>query len=1082
LKKIKNRVLILVLLFLLNLSIFGLHNSFDKISTDFIDRFSLNLSDPGKSLLHTYDFEDDIPGQDPTGNTLIVVESASTGTVNIDNLGDEQQNHVKLNKTGGTVPVRLYDNFSFYGQDFKEGELHFKFSHDNSIYGIHFRNSTGNVFLVDLWDGHIGHWGAPQTIYASYTTHQWTNLTIFYNISLGWMFEIDGVRYGDGYSYPFENGGSYGGPSGLTEVRWQSAFSASDGYLRLDDIAFYYETDNVINIFTPESKEYNKGMDGYYPATYGFEDAQSETLPSYCYYTAWGTTPDYTNSYTKVIDEKTDSAGNSHKNVLVLNDRSSSGCCGANLNFTKHASEIARNCTIEFYFYIRTEGASYYVSHFEINGNNGRLCQFALDNTQGGLNDPEIKYWNTTGSYHTGVYQEWNKWYRYSIDISCDGGYLGLGANQYRFRVYNDTGDLIYTSIDMGFENLYPLTGGPNKFRMSSSETQTLVYEYLDAFSITGLQDKYLIGDNVHEGLLLSFEHSTALDWIGYSLDGQDNKSILGNTTIPMPEDGIHTIQVFGNDTLGNMHQSDVRYFTVDFPIDIITPEAKTYTNPMDGYYPATYGFEYDQNDDSPKGWVENSGLNGYAKVIGGIGGHNKVLECYSSSSGDSRIDTSIFFAPQEYGSFEFWWYKSSSYTSAAIVDFWGESTNCSISIRVDHWPSENNEKVEYQTGASGYLDTGYTYYSDNKWMHFRIDFNCNSDTYSLWIDQVKYLDNIDFIWSNDETGINQMRFDSYNTANAVLYYVDAVSFSWDSNYDIGDNLYEGLLLSFENSTILDWIGYSLDHQSVKAIWGNNTFSMPENGLHSIQVFGNDSLGIIYHSAIRYFTVNLEYINIITPENITYTEPMSGYYPATYGFENDEIGTFPEAWSQILPSGGSCEILESLDNHKNIINLTDTVLSEQIGILNNLSNREDGTIDLYYLTEDSNKRNIFTLYETDSTDGIYLRVDSGYLTYRTDAYYNIIPILNNRWYHISIKFNSTIDKFWITINGTIFGGSSGYDYRASNANMRHFQITSSIYHEDYSFYIDAIGYSWDPNYNIGDNMNEGFREHYYTNA
>jgi len=106
-------------------------------------------------------------------------------------------------------------------------------------------------------------------------------------------------------------------------------------------------------------------------------------------------------------------------------------------------------------------------------------------------------------------------------------------------------------------------TGGPNRIKMVSSESQTQVYEYLDAFSITGLQDNYEIGDNLNEGLLLSFENYTALDWMGYSLDGQNNKTILGNSTIPMPKDGVHTIQVFGNDSLGELYKSEVRKFTI---------------------------------------------------------------------------------------------------------------------------------------------------------------------------------------------------------------------------------------------------------------------------------------------------------------------------------------------------------------------------------------------------------------------------------------------------------------------------------------------------------------------------------------
>ena len=54
------------------------------------------------------------------------------------------------------------------------------------------------------------------------------------------------------------------------------------------------------------------------------------------------------------------------------------------------------------------------------------------------------------------------------------------------------------------------------------------------------------------------------MDWQGYSLDGQANKTILGNATIPMPVDGGHNIQVFGNDTMGTMYESNLRYFTVN--------------------------------------------------------------------------------------------------------------------------------------------------------------------------------------------------------------------------------------------------------------------------------------------------------------------------------------------------------------------------------------------------------------------------------------------------------------------------------------------------------------------------------------
>ena len=61
----------------------------------------------------------------------------------------------------------------------------------------------------------------------------------------------------------------------------------------------------------------------------------------------------------------------------------------------------------------------------------------------------------------------------------------------------------------------------------------------------------------------LIFTANEPLDWIGYSLDGQENQTIPGNITLPELIDGSHTIVVFANDTVGNMGASEVVFFTV---------------------------------------------------------------------------------------------------------------------------------------------------------------------------------------------------------------------------------------------------------------------------------------------------------------------------------------------------------------------------------------------------------------------------------------------------------------------------------------------------------------------------------------
>ena len=59
--------------------------------------------------------------------------------------------------------------------------------------------------------------------------------------------------------------------------------------------------------------------------------------------------------------------------------------------------------------------------------------------------------------------------------------------------------------------------------------------------------------------------------------------------------------------------------------ITIITPENKTYTAPMSGYYPGTFGFENDLAGEFPTGFVR-SGSDDVVEVIEGVAGHDKVL------------------------------------------------------------------------------------------------------------------------------------------------------------------------------------------------------------------------------------------------------------------------------------------------------------------------------------------------------------------------------------------------------------------------------------------------------------------------
>ncbi len=56
--------------------------------------------------------------------------------------------------------------------------------------------------------------------------------------------------------------------------------------------------------------------------------------------------------------------------------------------------------------------------------------------------------------------------------------------------------------------------------------------------------------------------HQTA-SWMGYSLDGQDNVTVVGNTTMIGLSDKLHQVIVYANNTAGDMGSSEQVYFTV---------------------------------------------------------------------------------------------------------------------------------------------------------------------------------------------------------------------------------------------------------------------------------------------------------------------------------------------------------------------------------------------------------------------------------------------------------------------------------------------------------------------------------------
>jgi hypothetical protein len=75
----------------------------------------------------------------------------------------------------------------------------------------------------------------------------------------------------------------------------------------------------------------------------------------------------------------------------------------------------------------------------------------------------------------------------------------------------------------------------------------------------------------------LTFTVSKPPQWVGYSLDGGANVTIAGNTTIS-PNEGLHYLIIYANDTSGKIGVSDIIYFTVD-----VTPPVAVFSYSIKG-------------------------------------------------------------------------------------------------------------------------------------------------------------------------------------------------------------------------------------------------------------------------------------------------------------------------------------------------------------------------------------------------------------------------------------------------------------------------------------------------------------------
>ncbi|MHA1192118.1 MAG: PKD domain-containing protein [Promethearchaeota archaeon] len=286
------------------------------------------------------------------------------------------------------------------------------------------------------------------------------------------------------------------------------------------------------------------------------------------------------------------------------------------------------------------------------------------------------------------------------------------------------------------------------------------------------------------------------------------------------------------------------------------------------------------------------------------------------------------------------------------------------------------------------------------------------------------------------------------------------------------------------------------DKENLRYLWnfGDNQTGFGQTVLHTYTRSGKYKVKLIalddnglYDTYESYIWID-NYYPIVNILDINY-----GY--ATYDFSTNDVGEFPDDWfaSALEDLYGTTEIVGTIDGFSKVVQVGDGPgfggiwTSDVIGIPYNQTQPGDlsleyGSVEFWLYCTDTSQTNFYiSLFEDGYQDGIFLEFDNG--TWSHD----LVPIIfdnswelqNNTWTHIRLDFCCDDSAYMGLENDTflVYGDDFSsqiltmfHDNHPDISNITCFGIFSEMTVGEYGkLYVDNIGFSWDPEYEIGDN-------------
>ncbi len=477
------------------------------------------------------------------------------------------------------------------------------------------------------------------------------------------------------------------------------------------------------------------------------------------------------------------------------------------------------------------------------------------------------------------------------------------------------------------------------------------------------------------------------------------------------------------------------------------------YKYQTDGAYQGTYSFEDDAIGGDPDNWEVYEGTGSTVSVLGSLGNHNQIVEIATTTAGSGHLaNTWNNFDDQEYGSVELWFRSSNVNWNHANYIFLrhGSAVGLLLNAQDDKW--------KYYSGGS-FDVPNVPIPLDNVWQHILIHFECSTGGY-MGLGQHQFEIIINGISSGSIGGYSpQAHFDNFYVspsgwhANYKVNF-DAVGYSWDPDYDIGDNLVDPL----EAGCYLDYF----ELEFCRYLDPNDPDSDDDGILDGVE------MGVLVEG-----TDLIDFEDYYLSNNLT--QNAIGNFSATYSFEEEADGTTNANISFIdyVSVDSSCvaTIVKEFEYHNKVLELSDENSGGKVYAYNTAFERQNGTIEFWWAQTADDQDSLVRLYDdgTGTALTLYMR-DTGKFAWYDGTYHDVGKYDENTWYHHKIAFNCSDGAkgtFTWFIDGTLEAEDIDFDDNCQSLDKLMFGTDSGS--SGYDTYLDAIGFTWNWTYWEGEN-------------